>query len=276
MSQEQDIISDMYSERLTAYIKLGRFQEALQDVEKYCELDPDERIVATYKIQLLLSVGRHEDAVRLLELSCDRFPNSKETLTAAYRSRTMDFDIGEAIRGSDARSRNVFKPDGDFIGPVEIRMTSNGNGRGLFATEDMEPGKVFLISKALAIADKPAEDPNALLQIVKDALISCGEKSRQIFLSHLMNDPSRFIPKMSDFFTDPAAVENKSPTSSKEMESNTFCKTYENQSEDYKDHEICNIIQHIALDDSSPVAMQENCQENVIFNSKVPARLYYG
>ncbi|KAH9294387.1 hypothetical protein KI387_040412, partial [Taxus chinensis] len=114
--------------------------------------------------------------------------------------------MGEAITGTGVGRPHFSNPGGDFIGPVEIRMTSNGCGRGLFATEDIETAQALLISRALALSHKSMEDPikDGLLQNVKDAPSSCGDHILKLFLSHRSCE---LIPKMTEFFN--LSEENK-------------------------------------------------------------------
>ncbi|KAH9292499.1 hypothetical protein KI387_042316, partial [Taxus chinensis] len=191
-----------------------KYAEALSDAESCCKLDAYHSGGFQAKIQSLLSVGRYQDAFCFLERSCGLEhlnEDEKKVFTSTYRRFGESyFHMGDAIiegAGVGAHRPRLCKQDGDFIGPVEIRMTSNDCSRGLFATGNIETGRVILISKALALSYKPKEDPvsNGLLQNVKDALSSCGDKSLQLFLSHatcIPNHLSHFVPKMSDFFAD--------------------------------------------------------------------------
>jgi hypothetical protein len=93
------------------------------------------------------------------------------------------------------------EPDADFIGAVEIKMTKNGCGRGLFATESIKAGEVLLVSKALAVCDKYSSsfmfDPleNGLIQNVRNALSAKGDRTLQHFFSHDEENFNPIIPK---------------------------------------------------------------------------------
>ncbi|GLJ09742.1 hypothetical protein SUGI_0115070 [Cryptomeria japonica] len=270
MTEDVSTVNVIYIERCVAYFELHRYEEAVQDADK---VEPPESIGVEFKIRSLLSVGRYKDAFNFLQRSCDLFPEKKQIFTAAYRKwSAVCFDIAEAIIGPASGSSIAFKPDGDFIGPVEIRMTSHGCGRGLFATEKIEEGDVLLISKALAVSQNCREQ-NELLQNVKDKLKSCGEKTRQIFFSHHNKDLSCLIPCMSDFITG-SAGEYFVPTASNE-EKIAACERYEMLGEKEKEQAILHILKRIALDDSSPPAMQQLCKQPVVFNP-IPTRVYYG
>ncbi|GLJ09727.1 hypothetical protein SUGI_0114810 [Cryptomeria japonica] len=265
MPVDRSIVIHMFVLRWQAYLNLCRYQEALADAEKCYELNNSE---LTPIISSLLSVGRYKKAFQLLENSYALFPEQKDNLVEVYRRcGSLYFEISEAILQLGLRNPNVLKPDADFIGPVEIRMTRNGCNRGLFATEDIEEGQVLLLSKGLAMSGRPMKDQNALLQNVKDALASCGETTRQFFLSHGMKGLSHFIPKMSDFITGSAV--------GYPVNWATVSQKYYKLAEKEKNRKILLILNCIALDDSCPAAMQENCKESVI-SSDVPARLYYG
>ncbi|GLJ09724.1 hypothetical protein SUGI_0114770 [Cryptomeria japonica] len=205
------------------------------DAEKCYELNNSE---LTPIISSLLSVGRYKKAFQLLENSYALFPEQKDNLVEVYwRCGSLYFEISEAILQLGLCNPHVLKPDADFIGPVEIRMTRNGYNRGLFSTEDIEEGQVLLLSKGLAMFGRPMKDQNALLQNVKDSLASSAAGC-----------PLNWA---------------------------TVSQKYYKLAEKEKNRKILRILNCIALDDSCLAAMQENCKESVIFND-VPSRLYYG
>ncbi|KAH9294295.1 hypothetical protein KI387_040501 [Taxus chinensis] len=274
-------VYNMYVMRWVSRMYVQKYAEALSDAESCCKLDAYHSGGFQAQIQSLLSVGRYQDAFRFLEHFCglEHFnEDEKKVFTSTYRRFGESyFHMGDAIiegAGPGAHRPRLCKQDGDFIGPVEIRMTSNDCGRGLFATENIETGRVVLISKALALSYKPKEDPvsNGLLQNVKDALSSCGDKTLQLFLSHatcIPNHLSQFVPKMSDFFAD----KNDSPataTNCKNACAVTVGEIYEEL--------VLHIIKRIAMGDSSPAAIQENGKKSVICNpvSNSASRLFYG
>ncbi|GLJ09726.1 hypothetical protein SUGI_0114790 [Cryptomeria japonica] len=265
MAVDGSIVIHMFFVRWQAYLSLDRYQEALADAEKCYELNNSE---FSPIISSLLSVGRYKKAFELLENSYALFPEQKDKLIEVYRRcGSLYFEISEAILQPRLRNPNVLKPDADFIGPVEIRMTSNGCGRGLFTTEDIEEGQVILLSKGFAVSGRPMKDQNALLQNVKDALESCEETTHQIFLSHGIKGLSHFIPKMSDFIAGSAV--------GYPLNWATASQKYYKLAEKEKNRKILLVLNRIALDDSCPAAMEEQCKESVIFND-VPACLYYG
>ncbi|GLJ09738.1 hypothetical protein SUGI_0115010 [Cryptomeria japonica] len=238
----------LYNQRWSANIMLGRYTEALQDAEWICRNSgPSESNGIQFKIQSLLSVGRYKDAFRFFQISCASLKEKEQIFTRTYRKWSLKYAYG-----------HEFVPDGGFIGPVEIRMTSNGSGRGLFATEDVQTGETLLLSEPLAVSRKALQDPirNGLIQNVKNALVSNGEKTLQIFLSH---GSCKQIPNMLDFF------QEKSPKPSEKLREKLAG----------KDDEIRQIIERIALDDRSLDLMTEKQEDSAMWNL-VPERLYYG
>ncbi|GLJ09734.1 hypothetical protein SUGI_0114900 [Cryptomeria japonica] len=260
-------ITEMYAARWHAQIETGRFGEAMLDAEAFCELRPSSSDGIKMKIRSLTSLGRFQDLYRLLHSArannAFRDEDNKE-LADIYRIwGSRYFDIG--LTRLYAQTPSLFRPDGDLIGPVEIRKTRNGNGRGLFATEDIKTGDCLLISKALAISHKAMDNPmkNGLFENVKNALNSCGDNILKLFLSHASR---KLVAKMRDFFN-PSAEEK-------------CCKATARVREDFealadKDHKIRQIIEGIAFDDASPAAIREKGKSSVVFNP-VPSRLYYG
>ncbi|GLJ09736.1 hypothetical protein SUGI_0114920 [Cryptomeria japonica] len=238
----------LYNRRWSANIMLGRYAEALQDAEWICRNSgPSESTGIQFKIQSLLSVGRYKDAFRFFQISCASLKEKEEIFTQTYREWSVKYAYG-----------HEFVPDGGFIGPVEIRMTRNGSGRGLFATEDVQTGETLLLSEPLAVSRKALQDPirNGLLENVKNALLSNGEKTLQIFLSY---GSCKQIPNMLDFF------QEKSPKPSEKLREKLAG----------KDDEIRQIIECIALDDRSLDLMTEKQEDSAMWNL-VPERLYYG
>ncbi|GLJ09737.1 hypothetical protein SUGI_0115000 [Cryptomeria japonica] len=260
-------ITEIYAARWHAEIATGRYGEAMLDAEAICELRPSCSDGIKIKIRSLASLGRFQDLHRLLQSArannAFRDEDIKE-FTNIYRTcGSRYFDIG--IARLNEQKPSLFRPDGDLIGPVEIQKTRNGNGRGLFATEDIKTGDCLLISKALAISLKAMDDPmkNGLFENVKNVLNSCGDNILKLFLSHASR---KLVAKMGDFFN-PSAEEK-------------CCKATARVREDFealpdKDRRIGHIIEGIAFDDASVAALQEKGESFVIFNPH-PIRLYYG
>ncbi|XP_057844707.2 methyltransferase FGSG_00040 [Cryptomeria japonica] len=256
-----------YAERWRAQIETGRYEEAMLDAEAFCELRPSFSGGIKMKIRSLASLGRYQDLYRLLHSA--RANNAfgdednKEFTNICRTWAPRYCDIG--VTGVDAPRPSLFRPDGDLIGPVEIRKTGNRNGRGLFATEDIKTGDCLLISKALAISHKAMDDPmkNGLFENVKNALNSCGDNILKLFISHASG---KLVAKMGDFFN--PSFEEK------------CCKATARVREDFealqeKDSKIRQIIEGIAFDDATPAAIREKGKSFVNFNSD-PIRLYYG
>ncbi|XP_059069085.1 methyltransferase FGSG_00040-like [Cryptomeria japonica] len=250
---------DLYYNRYHAQMELGRYAEALQDAENCCNRDPSDINGFKNKIRALLALGRYKEAYRLLKTRQD---TEDQDFTSTYR-KWATFYV-------DMSTPNAFKPDGDFIGPVEIRMTSNGCGRGLFATENIKATEVALISKALAVSDKVLGDPinNGLLQRLKEALSSSGDNNSILFLSHVTSihhQFSNFLPQMSYFMKDSAEENNLSGGKGK-----NFCRTiYENL--------LLRVINRIALDNSySPSVVRKKGMQKFISNSDLMMRFYNG
>ncbi|KAH9306374.1 hypothetical protein KI387_010778 [Taxus chinensis] len=209
-----------------AEIEDGRYPEALQDAEIYYRLRPSLAPAVKTNIRSLLSVGRYQDAFRFLHGALAIVALRNKDFTSYYRGwGTAYFDMGEAITGA----------------------------------EDIQLGRVLLISKALAVSHKSMEDPvkNGLLQNVKDALSCCGDHILKLFLSHRS---CKLIPKMSDFYN---LSEENIPISE------------DTDRVEYKDSEIPLILDRISLDELSAGSMLENCTESAMLNPEV-RRLYFG
>ncbi|GLJ09732.1 hypothetical protein SUGI_0114870 [Cryptomeria japonica] len=284
MHVDEISILEVYLDRYHAQMQIGLYEGALEDTEKYTKMNPSDSFGVVCKIRSLLSLGRYNDAYRLLHhaLAVDYYGDDvrKEFITF-YRSwGSLYFDMGEAIiaeAGAGSGRPKCIVPDGDFLGPVEIRNTNYVCGRGLFATEDIEVGQQLLMSKALAISRKAMDDPikNGLLRNVKDVLASCEDNTLKLFLCHARGriNLEGMIPRMEDFFSE-SGQDNNIPTSKRESGSTIPVREQYERLPD-KDREILDILKRIALEDSSPAAMEEKGNVSVIINP-VPTRQYYG
>ena len=158
--------------------------------------------------------------------------------------------MGEVIAGI-GKSPKECKPDADFIGPIEIKNSDKGHGRGLFATQLVKAETVLLISRALARCEDynypsmHAPMSNGLAQNLQNAINQAGDHVPTFFLSLNPSDGNPFkasIPTFSDFF----ALDNaECPSTS----SNLFIHgLYEKLGTEG----ILRILRTIAFDDMSP------------------------
>ena len=138
-----------FSNRALCYLKLGLFEDALQDAETAVQLDPN-----TYKYQHRLatawsSLGNHVKSVKILETvqkdpECLVFLNKERKLLGNSRGVYNFDEIAQlAKRGEKLELA-------DFIGPIRIdKSPTQGNGYGVFATRDIKKREVICVQKLL-------------------------------------------------------------------------------------------------------------------------------
>ncbi|KAF2745523.1 hypothetical protein M011DRAFT_479030 [Sporormia fimetaria CBS 119925] len=106
---------------------LGRFEESLEVLEKYCLLYPgDDK--ATHRLK--------QARMRKIEMT------------------TGDYDF-KSMQKLAGRLEPPLMDHADYVGPVEIRE-SKLHGRGLFITRDVEVGELLLCEKAFCYASGKA------------------------------------------------------------------------------------------------------------------------
>eukprot|EP01018_Ginkgo_biloba_P014911 Gb_35787 [translate_table: standard] len=191
-------IVDMYLERACAYNGLHKYEDAVTDVEAALSIDPFNHKGVLIKTSSLVHLGQYREANYHVEGYCHMFPSDYGVQRlfrnhfrrkCALRSRIGDEIVGVENVGDSKAT------DDDFIGPVEIQMTKNGCGRGLFATESVKAGEVLLICKpyALSLSESFAQDDpleNGLVQNFLDLRHSIPVKLFSLFLSFLQRSSS--------------------------------------------------------------------------------------
>ena len=248
----------LHCNRWRAYIGLGRYSEALQDAGTCCvissQLDDSPQMIMQalcLRIESLISLGFYRDAYWFMD---DLLPScssgTAKSVVPFYWQKCIEYyRIGEAIAGIPKSPKDC-KPDADFIGPVVIKKSGKGQGRGLFATKFLKTGTVVLICKALARchdykSDQFIHDPmaNGLVQNVEDAINQeASVDTVRLFLSFDPSSGSTSIPILPDFALEYAP----DPSTSVKKIIRAYVEKLGTEG-------ILRILRTVAFDDMSPV-----------------------
>ncbi|MCO5568492.1 hypothetical protein L7F22_022191 [Adiantum nelumboides] len=151
--EDENLLLAAYSNRAEAYMKLGSYQEALIDCEAALSIDPDHVKSEYRKGRALHGLMQFQDASVCLEGLLSRHPELSEvrSFLDTMKSTVVASEMIEGL--SDfVLNRKIIPKFSDFVGPVVVRQTENGRGRGLFATARVRPGELLMASNALAFA----------------------------------------------------------------------------------------------------------------------------
>ena len=247
----------LHLNRSSAYIELRRYSQALQDAGTCCvissQLDDSPQMIMQalcLRIESLISLGFYRDAYWFMDdllRSCSS--GTAKSVVPFYWQKCIEYyRIGQAIAGIPKSPKDC-KPDADFIGPVVIKKSAKGQGRGLFATKFLKTGTVVLICKALARchdykSDQFIHDPmaNGLVQNVEDAINQeASVDTVRLFLSFDPSSGSTSIPILPDFALDYA----QDPSTSVKKIIRAYIEKLGTES-------ILRILRTVAFDDMSP------------------------
>ena len=133
-----------YSNRAETRLQLKEFELALDDSNQALQIDSDNLKALYRKGRALLGLRDYATACGYLQKANRASPGQKE-IQDALREATA-FYISNSLLGLGPPLEAP-----DFIGTVKIKMTEDGRGRGLYATRNISPGLLFLVSNAVAV-----------------------------------------------------------------------------------------------------------------------------
>jgi hypothetical protein len=146
--------------RALANLKLGRFDSALADTGYPDTLHGKVLSEKAFfrAAEALYNLERYHESVGVLQDLCNEFPENQQ---AAKQLERAQLRLHEQLTGTydfkhmQKEARTIEPPILDhatFIGPVEIRTTSDGKGRGMFLTKDVKAGDLLICEKAFGYA----------------------------------------------------------------------------------------------------------------------------
>ncbi|XP_024531916.1 uncharacterized protein LOC9642320 [Selaginella moellendorffii] len=138
------------------YLELENFFLALQNAEKALALaDATENVPTSVKLltrkgRALHGMLKYKDAMQAYKLALSRCSIEQRAGIIKLMDKSEERDISDDLhrylsRGCKSNDAPTFL---DFVGPVKFRSRRDGGIR-LFATEDIEAGKIVLLSNAL-------------------------------------------------------------------------------------------------------------------------------
>ncbi|MCO5579122.1 hypothetical protein L7F22_032974 [Adiantum nelumboides] len=151
--EDENLVLAAYSNRAEAHMKLGSYREALIDCEAALSINPDHVKSEYRKGRALHGLMQFQDASVCLEGLLSRHPELSEvrSFLDTMKSTVVASEMIEGL--SDfVLNRKIIPKFSDFVGPVVVRQTEDGRGRGLFATARVRPGDLLMASNALAFA----------------------------------------------------------------------------------------------------------------------------
>ncbi|CAM6083027.1 unnamed protein product [Calypogeia fissa] len=146
-----------YSNRAEARLRLLHYEDAFSDVEKALDIEPKHVKTLVRKGKAAHGLGLYEKACEAFKSALAKSPEQQPILkdlivasvTAVIQSRTGQYDLSNFYLSG---CMGEAPPCADFVGPVEIRRVGYGHGRrGLFATRNVKPGELLLLSNPLAV-----------------------------------------------------------------------------------------------------------------------------
>jgi len=191
------------SYRAIAYMGLGLFKLALKDVGKILEIDPQKQEAIYRKIKCLTGLGKHQEALEVFRSEYtaneddpydQHLLKSLENYIAHSRG---EYNILEIMDMSERNLMDFPEPKyfefiqdrcldimGEFNnGPIKVVLIP-GKGRGVIATDDIAPGQLIAVTKALARVSgewTPPEEKDGLVEEVHKKLLLADKKTRTKF-----------------------------------------------------------------------------------------------
>ncbi|CAM6104935.1 unnamed protein product [Calypogeia fissa] len=157
-----------YSNRAEARLRLLHYEDAFSDVEKALDIEPKHVKTLVRKGKAAHGLGLYEKACEAFKSALAKSPEQRPILkdlifasvTAVIQSRPGQYDLSNFYLSG---CMGEAPPCADFVGPVEIRRVGYGHGRrGLFATRNVKPGELLLLSNPMAVVrqNQPVPAPD--------------------------------------------------------------------------------------------------------------------
>jgi len=148
-----------YSNRAETWLQMKEFNRALEDSNDALRIDPGHLKAIYRKGRALLGLRHYREACECLKKAEKTSPGHRDIQEALGQAKTLyaqslngKYDISDYLLGRGPPPLEV----ADFVGSVEIKMTKDGRGRGLYATRKIKTGQFFLVSNAVAITYESA------------------------------------------------------------------------------------------------------------------------
>ncbi|MCO5588020.1 hypothetical protein L7F22_041974 [Adiantum nelumboides] len=227
--RDVDVLVSAHCGRAECFLQLGMLIEAYDHCSKALDLDRYHFKSAVQRAKALHQMQEYSvEFVALVGIYVgmrgDRSDNIDRAGILGALRRSKTFREQSAGRGEYGEMlKKFFMNDAnwssdlecsDYLGPVEIRLTGDGRGRGLFATKDLEAGSLVLVSNAMALARwlSPKDDCNSLEDDVVTKLVQrcmrCKEDLEGLYAlqgSGSEQRERRDVPSMSLFGSDKRA-----------------------------------------------------------------------
>ncbi|CAM6083030.1 unnamed protein product [Calypogeia fissa] len=146
-----------YSNRAEARLRLLHYEDAFRDAEKSLGIEPMDFKTLVRKGKAAHGLGLYEKACEAFNAALAKSPEHKPILkdlilastTALKQSTTGQYDLSDFYLSMGLCE---VPSCADFVGPLDIRRVVYGHGRrGLFATRNVKPGELLLVSNPLAV-----------------------------------------------------------------------------------------------------------------------------
>lgn len=148
-----------FSNRAEARLRIRDLPGALADCQRALDIEPSHVKALLCKGKTLLELHRYSQASEtfqlVLSLQTHLSGNNEALREMIERSRKLEvqsktgvFDISDWIMNGFGGSSPELA---EYVGPVEVRRSIPGSGRGLFATKNIEAGTPLVITKAVVI-----------------------------------------------------------------------------------------------------------------------------
>jgi tetratricopeptide (TPR) repeat protein len=160
-SDEKTTDTEIFANRAAAFLNLRCYRRALADCESAIKKKPFHEKAVFRKTKALWGLKKYDEASQFICGKIENDPTLSENaavknlaITAQFMCKTSSENRG----GVDIMKMLQIKEEVQFVddvceytGPVTIRDVPK-KGRGLVATEDIQPGQIVVISKAFALA----------------------------------------------------------------------------------------------------------------------------
>lgn len=146
---------DILANRAAAYLNLSCYHKALEDCDRVLEIQPNHEKAIYRKGKCIYNLGRYWETISFLNEHTKKLDDNfnkciDDLITKAKllmeQQANCHYDIFRLHKMGSIYHQDI----ADFTGPIKIQNIP-GKGRGMIATEEIQPGQLILVSKAFAL-----------------------------------------------------------------------------------------------------------------------------
>ncbi|KAL2630014.1 hypothetical protein R1flu_014700 [Riccia fluitans] len=196
---KRDILVVSASNRTQALLNQRLWETALLSAEEALKYNPKHVKSLYRKAKAFEGLQDYKKAFLILEEALELSPNNKVIKDTVDHCKALH---RQSVTGEYNIAKLLCRPGptpifSDYVGPLEIRSTSHA-GRGIFLTEDVEAGKILMVSNGLAFGASERDDRGEQYSgLTEEIIFLCNSSKRFLHQVHYLRTSNTDNPRVT-------------------------------------------------------------------------------